>query len=76
MRDEESKIKHTDFNRAFEELYLHQLIIPGTNIRSVFEVREIGELVLTSGKLFAYDFRNPLIPDFSQVRKKYLNYPN
>ena len=65
MEDEKSQIKHTDFNKAFEELYFHQLTIPGINIRNNFEVREIGELVLTSGKLFAWE-------PYSYTHSKYL----
>lgn len=53
--DEDPEIKYTDLNKAFEELYFHQLTIPGINIRNNFEVREIGELVLTSGQLFAWE---------------------
>lgn len=74
--DDKPKLKHTDFNKAFEELYLHQLTIPGINIRNNFEVREIGELILTSGQLFAWDW-NPFIYleelDKWKLRKKVLN---
>ena len=73
---DEPEIKHTDFNKAFEELYFHQLSIPGINIRNPFEVKEIGELVLTSGQLFAWDW-NPFfaLEDFNNwdLRKKILN---
>ena len=56
MTKDEPELKHTNFNKAFEELYFHKLTIPGINIRNIFEVRKIGELVLTSGKLFAWDW--------------------
>ena len=36
---EESEIKHTNFNKAFEELYFHQLTIPSLDIRNNFEFR-------------------------------------
>ncbi|MBV6624489.1 MAG: DUF4241 domain-containing protein [Rivularia sp. (in: Bacteria)] len=69
-------LKHTDFSKAFEELYFHQLTIPGINIRNNFEVQEIGELVVTSGKLFSWDW-NPLftlenLKDW-KLRRKVLN---
>ena len=39
MENEESQIKHTDFNKAFEELYFHQLTIPAINVSNPFEVK-------------------------------------
>lgn len=73
---EEPELKHTDFNRAFEEIYSHQLTIPGINIRNTFEVREIGELLLTSGKLFAwepYSCTNSKELQEPQLKKNILN---
>ena len=42
MLDEEyyePKLKHTDFKKAFEELYFHQLSIPAINVSNPFEVK-------------------------------------